>query len=385
MSHSTTQPRPSGGLRIKWGRVLLAFLVLATIVGTVVVRYAWPAIETALPVDQQAQACAGEPIEVHGIIGSEKKGLLSDPVVVNRLRDTCHITVKFSTDGSLNIIEGNVAGQDFVWPGSTYLRDTFIARRGTGAKSEVIFNSPIVMIGWVRIADALAGAGIAQKGQDGVYRVDMQKFGEAVRKGTTWREVGVPELGKRSIRAVPTDPTQSNSGNLFAGLLAVVFNAGNVPAPSDVATVMPQLEKYFQTVGYMERSSGDLFDLFRASSWTAYPLIVGYESSLIEWSQESRSNADWLRGQVVVLYPEPTVFSQHAFIALTGSGQRLMAGLELPQIHDAAWDRHGFHTGKVGLDNDPEVLAVIGGTDTIQTTPLPGRDVMDAIIKALGE
>ncbi|MBK7781330.1 MAG: hypothetical protein IPJ58_11295 [Ardenticatenia bacterium] len=371
------------GLKIKWGRVLLALVVLAGIVGTLVVLFAWPAIRTAMPVDQEAEACAGAPIEVRGIIGSEKKALLSDPVVVQRLRDSCGITVKFNTDGSLNMIDGDVAGQDFLWPGSTYLRDAFIARRPTGIKSEVIFNSPIVMIGWVRIADALAAAGIARKDADGVYRIDMQKFAEAIDKGTTWSDIGVAELGKRSIRAVPTDPTQSNSGNLFAGLLAVVFHADDIPAIGDVPTLLPQLQKYFQTVGYMERSSGDLFDLFRSSSWTAYPMIVGYESSLIEWSQESRANADWLRGQVAVIYPEPTVFSQHAFIALSPNGQRLMAGLQLPQIHSAAWERHGFHTGKVGLDNDLEVLTAIGGTDTVQTTPLPGREVMDAIVKAM--
>ena len=371
------------GLKIRWGRVLLSFLVIAGIVGTLAVRFAWPAIQTAMPVDSDAEACAGAPIEVRGIIGSEKKALLSDPEVVQRLRDSCAITVRFSTDGSLNMIDGDVAGQDFIWPGSTYLRDAFVARRLSGIKSTVIFNSPIVVIGWLRIADALVAAGIARKDQDAVYRIDMHKFAAAVDKGTTWSDIGVTELGRRSIRAVPTDPTQSNSGNLFAGLLAVVFHDADMPNVGDLPKLMPQLQRYFQTVGYMERSSGDLFDLFRSSSWTVYPMIVGYESSLIEWSRESRANASWLRDQAVVLYPEPTVFSQHAFIALNGNGQRLMAGLQLPQIHKAAWERHGFHTGKVGLDNDPEVLTDIGGSDTVQTTPLPGREVMDAIVKGM--
>src|SRR5438445_107075 len=81
---------------------------------------------------------------------------------------------------------------------------------------------------------------------------------QVVRDGKQWSDIGLPQLhGRISIHT--TDPTLSNSGNLFAGLLANTFNGGEVVDDASVERVLPQLKLFFTRLGFMEQSSSDLF------------------------------------------------------------------------------------------------------------------------------
>lgn len=65
------------------------------------------------------------------------------------------------------------------------------------------------------VAQALVDSGIASQ-TDGVYTVDMAKLTEAIEAGMAWADIGLPQL-YGSITVGTTDPTKSNSGNMFAG------------------------------------------------------------------------------------------------------------------------------------------------------------------------
>ena len=60
---------------------------------------------------------------------------------------------------------------------------------------------------------------------------------------------------------LPTAPWRSNSGNLFAGLIANIL-CGGVADQSNIEGVLPRLRAIFERLGYMESSSADLFDQF---------------------------------------------------------------------------------------------------------------------------
>lgn len=83
----------------------------------------------------------------------------------------------------------------------------------------------------------------------------------------------MPEL-YGSVSVDTTDPAKSNSGNMFAALLADVLNGGQTLTPEGVGEILPQLQTIFGKLGYMETSSADLFDQFLRWGLGATPVAA---------------------------------------------------------------------------------------------------------------
>jgi Bacterial extracellular solute-binding protein len=276
-----------------------------------------------------------------------------------------------------------VAGQDFLWPSSQIALELFKERGGKFTKAEVLFNSPIVLYSWQPVTQALIRAGIVRKLQESYYIVDFPKLIRLISEGKPWKEIGLPQLYGR-VSLVCTDPTRSNSGNQFAGLLANMLNGGEVVDEVSVKTVLPGVKRFFGRLGYMQQSSGDLFTQFLQQGIGSYPVIVGYEAQLIEFSLANPSYRDLLQKEITTLYPQPTVWSSHPLIALTPNGERLLTALQDANLQRLAWEKHGFRTGLVGVQNDPKALPVRGVPATIENViPMPKPQVMEKIIGAL--
>ena len=123
--------------------------------------------------------------------------------------------------------------------------------------------------------------------QGGPYYVsDLAGLIKLVEERVAWVDIGLPQL-YGSVKILTTDPTRSNSGNSFAGLLANLFNQGDVVMATDMVrltTLLPRLGTFFARLGFLEHSSGVLSDKFITQGVGAYPLIVGYENQLVEYS-----------------------------------------------------------------------------------------------------
>ena len=225
--------------------------------------------------------------------------------------------------------------------------------------------------------------GVVQKLGASYYVVDAPKFVRMINAGTQWKDIGLPEFyGRVSVRS--TDPTKSNSGMMFAGLLANITNGGEVVDETTLPKSLPVVKTFFGRLGYLEPSSGDLFSQFLTMGEGANPVIVGYENQLTEFSLENPQYQDLLRKRIRILYPRPTVWSNHPLIALDDNGKQLLTALKDPDIQSIAWERHGFRSGLIGIGNDPKVLQVVGIPDTIQNVvPMPTPQVMNKIIRAL--
>jgi len=180
-----------------------------------------------------------------------------------------------------------------------------------------------------------------------------------------------------------TDPAKSNSGLLFAGLLANQA-AGGMADEASLERVLPPIRAYYDRLGYMEESSGFLFDQFLVMGVGTYPLIVGYESQLVEYAAEHEQQRDLLRREITALYPRSTVWASHAMIALTPAGGRLLDALRDPEVQGLAWSRHGLRSGLMGVQNDPSVLQLVGVSRTlVDAQPLPRATTMDALLRGL--
>lgn len=321
---------------------------------------------------------------VRGYIGGEKVGFLADPQITQIFHDKYSLTVDGTKLGSIEMVQGPTEGQDFLWPSSQVALELYKNKGGKSAGTDTVFNSPIVFYSWDIVTDALIKAKVVQKLGETYYVVDAPKLIRMINSGTHWKDIGLPQFyGRVSVRS--TDPTKSNSGMMFAGLLANINNGGEVVDDTTLAKNLPAVKTFFSRLGYLEPSSGDLFQQFLTMGEGANPIIVGYENQMTEFSIEHEQYRDLLRKRIRVLYPRPTVWSNHPLIALDDKGARLLAALHDPEIQRLAWERHGFRSGLIGIQNDPKVLQVVGIPETIQNViPMPTARVMNEIIQAVG-
>ena len=91
----------------------------------------------------------------------------------------------------------------------------------------------------------------------------------------------------------------------------------------------------------MESSSSDLFDQFLKTGMGAKPLIAGYENQLLEFAVENPNTWEQIKGDIVMMYPTPTVWSSHVYIALDEAGTAGIDALLDEDIQRLAWKNTG--------------------------------------------
>src|SRR5262249_14509310 len=281
------------------------------------------------------------PASLKGYIGGEKTNLLKDPDVVKILQEKYGLTVTSDRRGSLDMVEDpKAAQQDFLWPSSEVALAFYKESRKPLAAYEILLNSPIILYSWATVTDALIRQGVVQKIGGAYYVVDFPKLIKLVNEGTQWKDIGLPQLYGR-INIYSTDPSLSNSGNMFAGLLANVLNSGQVVTDATLGHVLQTEKRFFDSQGFMEQSSDVIFRQFLNKGMGDKAIIVGYEAQLLEFSVEQGQNLSQRKEQVRMLYPRPTVWSSHPLLAINENGKRLIVALQDPDIQRIAWTRHG--------------------------------------------
>lgn len=151
-----------------------------------------------------------------------------------------------------------------------------------------------------------------------------------------------------------------------------------------MATLLPQLQSYFERMGHMEASSGDIFENFLKQGMGARPIIVGYENQMVEFLAANETYADMIRDKIRVIYPEPTIFASHPLISLTEACDRLVEALLDPDLQQVAWSSHGFRTGLLGVENKAADLKVATLPETVPlVVPMPSAPVMEQVIQTI--
>ena len=227
---------------------------------------------------------AGTPglISVSGYIGGEKTELLEDEEVQDILQNRYHLKTDYSKAGSLDMMTADLNGKNYLFPSSSIAEEYYTDLYGDPVQSEIILNTPIVLYTHRSVLDAFDSQGLITRNGN-AYSIDMARLVELIQNDTRWSDIGLPELyGNVSVDT--TDPAKSNSGNMFAALLANVLNGGQTLTEDDAAEIVPELQAIFGKLGYMETSSSDLFSQFLRMGVGAKPIISGYESQLIEYA-----------------------------------------------------------------------------------------------------
>lgn len=319
-----------------------------------------------------------EPVEVTGWLGWEKRGLFEDAEVKQILRRNGYV-MNIQKKGSIEMVSEPAGDADYLFPSSKIALAIYEQTQGEDVSAETILYSPIVVYSWRSLLPELESAKLVTL-QDNYYTLDLNRLVNLVQEGKTWEDIGVTSL-KGRIRISSTDPTKSNSGNMFAALVANIFVGKNdVVTSAELSDeVLSEIATFFGKMGLMDDSSGDIFSKFLSIGRSTYPFVVGYESQLIEVINEGELNVE----DIVTLYPTETVWSEHEFIPLTEEAKDLATVLaENEEIKRIAWERYGFRNLTANVDTS--IFASHNIATEIQTAvPVPDAEVMIKIVEKL--
>jgi hypothetical protein len=332
----------------------------------------------------------GDDTTVTGIIGQGKTDFFDDPEVIRILKEDYGLTVKIDrevpTYAQVEVCAEDVAELDFCWgSGENAAEQIKQAVAPASATSKVIFNSPVVLYTWAPVADALIDQGIVTKTGDTYWIVDFPKLAQMIVDGTPWSEIGLPQI-EGSVCIYSTNPARSNTGYSFAAMLANTFNNGKVVDETSVNAVIPQVKTVFDCMGLLPDTTAAFFEQFLTQKMGAFPIIVAYESNLIEYSLENSTAASQalVQNEIRTLYPSTPLWSAQPLVAFTDSGKRLMDALRDPEIQRIGWEEHGFRNGSPSQPIDPSKVSVPGVPESINSAAhMPKPEVMDQLIKGI--
>ncbi|MCX5228351.1 hypothetical protein ABZY16_21800 [Streptomyces sp. NPDC006553] len=280
---------------------------------------------------------------VRGVIGSEKAEFFTDPQVVKALAAK-GFTVGTETSGSWDMEELPLDGYDFAFPSSKAPADGLRAKAAQKTKATTAplrpFYSPLVVVAHSAAARVLAGNGLATLGPRGTSgTLTMDAYLAAARADRTWQQLkgsaGHAELSG-TLFITSTDPVASNSGALYLAAASYVADGGRVAGDKAAVTrTAPLLRKLVQVQGAQQSGSDAPFRDF--ISGVGNPLVLVYESQVAAQLLAGRP-----MGDLVVLYPDTTVSSDHTLVPLTENGRALGELLSTdPELRRLAV-RHGF-------------------------------------------
>lgn len=294
--------------------VIVLLAVIVTVVITVVGKTNTNA--TATP------ATDSNAVVVSGVIGSEKKAFFDDPRVQAVFVEN-GLNVKVETAGSRDIANADLSKYDFAFPSSAPAAEK-ISAKVKGHQAVSPFYSPMAIASYKPVMELLAKNGVASQNAQGVWHINMDAYLKLVANGTKWKDLaGADKLynSPRSVLISSTDIRKSNSAAMYLALASYTLNGGS-PVSSDAQAdkVLPVVSKLFLSQGYSESSSDDPFQNYLSQGMGAVPMVMIYESQFVG---EAINNASRLNDQMVLAYPEPTVFSKHTLIPVTDKGDKL--------------------------------------------------------------
>lgn len=260
------------------------------------------------------------PVTMHGLIGSEKDPFFKDPRVVAALKRG-GFAVSVSTAGSRQIAGADLSKEDFAFPAGVPAAEK-IRRDHTGSKAFVPFYTPMAIATWKPIVALLAAAGVVHTTGD-ITTLDVSAYMKLVDRNTRWKDLAgnTTYSVNKSILVTSTDVRKSNSAAMYLSLASYVANGDNiVQNDADVGRLMDRLSPLFLRQGFVASSSEEPFEDYLVQGMGKSPMVMIYESQFI---QRVASADGSITPEMVLIYPDPTIFSKHTFVGLTANGIKL--------------------------------------------------------------
>lgn len=332
--------------------LILLFLVSLAIMGTLrATKFLFnqkKQADQAVAIDKAKAAAIAT---VTGLIGSEKEAFFADPQVKQILHDKYQIQLTAQTAGSRSIAtQGGQLGKadkyDFVFPSGSPAADK-IKQDFRTQNSYRVFFTPMAVASWQPIVDVLEKNTIVQKIDNHYSIIDMGKLQNLMTKQTRWQDLPNNDSFKvgRKVLIKSTNIASSNSAAMYLSLASYLANGKSVVEnDSQIAKVLPQVTPLFSGQGYMAGSSATPFEDYLLKGQGDSPLVMIYEAQFLAQAEQGN-----IRPEMVLLYPEPTIFTQHILLSMNDKGSKLGNALTTdPDLQKLAI-KYGFRS------NDPKM------------------------------
>jgi hypothetical protein len=279
--------------------------------------------------------------QVKGIIGSEKEPLFHDPQVT-AVFARHGLRVQVDTAGSREIATRiNLKAYDFAFPAGIPAADK-IRHDSKAAAVYQPFFTPMAIATFKPIAELLGRAKVASPFGNGYYRFDMKTFLDLVARNTRWTDLPGNQTypARKSILISSTDVRTSNSAAMYLSIASYVANGDNiVQGQADGNKVLAKVAPLFLRQGYEESSSEGPFGDYLTIGIGKVPMVMIYEAQFLAAEAAHRTSGD-----MVLMYPSPTVLSKHTLVPLDPNGDRVGRLLATdPELQQLAV-RYGFRT-----------------------------------------
>jgi hypothetical protein len=354
----------------------LVLVVVAVVVGVILIRGSGGSSTPAVALN-----CIG---------GSEKQELMADPDVQKILKDRYHLTVDYAPQGSYDQVQLTTAELksqhiDCLWPSSASAQLVFEETHPTatdfpGYQAQTVLQSPEVIYAGPESTKTLVAQKLVQLRDGRYYLTGLKTLINYALAGKTWGQLGAHVIAG-PVNLSSTDPAKSNSGFTLSQLELIDLSTTNPyqsPTVDQAKQGMKQVRQLYDQQGLQAKSSDFGFDQWLLQGGELHaPLYAGYESQVLG-KVVAYANDDvalkQLLASVRILYPEPTIYSDHPILALDANARKLIEAMKDPDIQKIAWERYGFRSG-VALGTDIAYFKQLALAPQLKTTSPPNADV----------
>lgn len=320
---------------------------------------------------------------LRGVVGSEKQAFFQDADVKAALRKH-GFDVSVDSAGSREIATSVDLGKyDFAFPSSTTAADKVLNRPQVTGKKYAVFSSPLAIATFQPIVDLLSATGIAKQ-VNGVWYFNIRKYVDLAKAGWRWTNIRgntTYPVNKR-ILITTTDPRTSNSAAMFLSIVTYVANHNSVvQSAADEKKVLPLVAPLFVNQGYTDNSSEGPFDDYLSLGMGKSPMVNIYEAQFVDAAVRHK-----LKPDMVLMYPSPTIQSEHTLVSLNGNGDKLGQLLSTdPELQRLA-ARHGFRTQDDRLfTNTVNQRKVPVATTILDVANPPTYDTLERLLDAVSK
>jgi hypothetical protein len=277
-------------------------------------------------------------------VGSENVPFFQDSQV-QAIFNTYGYDVQVTGFGSRQLADVNIGRYDgFVPSSSVAAQQLEIAHPSLKSRYSPypLFQSPLAIATYQPIAHCLEKLRIASQDR-GIWWFNVEAYFQAFQKvpQPKWSDCGAsmaPLAG--TVLLTTTNPQCSNSAEMFVADASYAANSGTVQSISAAAKIGKELAPMIADQGFMENTTGTLFNDYLTQGMDSKPMVLIYESVFI--GEKITAPGQMARG-MVLMYLMPDIYSQRTLIARDASGAAIGRILHNnPQLAQLAEQSYGF-------------------------------------------